>query len=288
MGTGEHRLKRLIVTADDFGRSTAVNEAVEQAFTNGILTTASLMVAADAADDAVTRARRLPALGVGLHLVVVCGRARSKPADIPDLADASGDLDTNLVRAGFRYFFLPRVRRQLAREIRAQFEAFRETGLPLDHANAHNHMHLHPTVLSLMISIGREFGLRAVRVPDEPLAVPGGDKARFGEAIGRGFLSIWLGLMRYRLRRAGLRVNDRVYGIRHSGAMVRDRLLPLLNELPEGDTEIFSHPARGAWDGVEPAAAHYRFEEEYQALVDPAVRRAVDENGLTLHAYKDI
>ena len=58
----------LIFTADDFGLSDGVNEAVERAHTDGVLTHASLMVAGPAAADAVARARRLPGLRVGLHL----------------------------------------------------------------------------------------------------------------------------------------------------------------------------------------------------------------------------
>ena len=73
-----------------------------------------------------------------------------------------------MVRLGLRFFFRPRVTAQLAAEIRAQFAAFAATGLPLDHVNAHKHLHLHPTVGRMMIDIGREYGLRAVRVPAEP------------------------------------------------------------------------------------------------------------------------
>jgi hopanoid biosynthesis associated protein HpnK len=288
VGTGEYRLKHLIVTADDFGRSPAVNEAVEEAFSTGILTAASLMVGAEAASDAIERGKRLGGLGVGLHLVVVCGRPVLPPSEIPDLLNADGAFDTNLVRAGFRYFFLPRARRQLAREIRAQFEAFRASGLELDHVNAHNHMHLHPTVLSLILSIGPEFGMRAVRVPDEPAAVPGAQAPSVLERTGRAFLGLWLGLMRRRLARAGIRINDRVFGIRDSGQMVRERLLAMLAELPAGVTEIFSHPARGPWDGVEAAAAHYRFEEEFQALIDPDVKSAVAVSGATTNSFRGI
>jgi predicted glycoside hydrolase/deacetylase ChbG (UPF0249 family) len=67
--------KYLIVTADDFGLHESVNEAVEQASQAGVLTAASLMVGAPAAADAVRRARKLPHLRVGLHLVLADGRA---------------------------------------------------------------------------------------------------------------------------------------------------------------------------------------------------------------------
>jgi chitin disaccharide deacetylase len=66
-------VKQLVITADDFGAAPAVNDAVEAAHLRGVLAAASLMVAAPAAADAIVRARRLPSLRVGLHLVLVEG-----------------------------------------------------------------------------------------------------------------------------------------------------------------------------------------------------------------------
>lgn len=283
MGPGERGLKRLIVTGDDFGLSAPVNEAIEAAHRRGILTAACLMVGAPEATDAVARARRLPNLGVGLHLVVTRGRPLLPPETVPDLVDAEGRLDSNLVRAGFRYFFLPRVRRQLAAEIRAQFEAFRRTGLALDHVNAHNHMHVHPTVLGLVLAIGRDYGLAAVRLPFEPAA--GGCLA---VRLGRAFLGLWITLMRRRLAAAGIRHNDFVFGIGDCGRMDRERLLSLLSRLPDGVSEIFTHPAAGRWPGIEPEAARFRFEEELEALLDSGVRSAVEASGAELTTFRGL
>ena len=280
MGEGERGLKRLIVTGDDFGLSLPVNEAIEAAHRRGILTATCLMVGAPAAADAVERARRLPGLGVGLHLVVVRGHPVLPAAAVPGLVDGEGRFDANLVRAGFRYFFLPRVRRQLAAEIRAQFEAFRQTGLALDHVNAHNHMHVHPTVLGLVLDIGREYGMTAVRLPFEP-AAGGGLTAR----MARVFLGLWIALMRRRLAAAGIRCNDFAFGIGNCGRMDRGRLLSLLASLPEGVTEIFSHPATRRWPGIEPEAAHFRFEDEFEALIDPGVRTAAAASGAALTTF---
>ncbi len=274
MGPGEHGLKRLIVTADDFGASLTVNEAVEAAHRDGILTATCLMVAAPMADDAVARAKRLPNLRVGLHVVVVRGQPVLPLEQIPDLVRADGRFDDNLVRAGFRYFFLPRVRRQLAAEIRAQFEAFRATGLGLDHANAHNHMHLHPTVLGLIIEIGRAFGLTAMRVPHEP-----------GGGI---FLAPWIALMKRRLRRAGLCFNDFIFGIRETGAMDGAALRRTIAALPDGVSEVFLHPATGPWPEIEPEAAGFHYLDEFQGLIDPTTRAAVADAGATLIAFGDM
>ena len=94
-------MRRLIVTGDDFGLAVPVNEAIEEAHRHGILTAASLMVGAEAAADAVERARRLPSLRVGLHLVLVEGRSVLPPEAIPDLVDRHGEFSPRLVRAGF-------------------------------------------------------------------------------------------------------------------------------------------------------------------------------------------
>ena len=129
------------------------------------------MVGAPAAADAVARARRLPELHVGLHLVLVDGHPVLPSSEVRGLVRRNGEFDRNLGRAGIRFFLLPQLRRELRKEIRAQFEAFRATGLPLDHVNAHKHMQLHPTVAALIVEIGRDYGMRAVRVPSEPIEI---------------------------------------------------------------------------------------------------------------------
>jgi len=162
-------VRKLILTADDFGSSLAVNEAIEEAHLNGVLNTASLMVGARAAGDAVDRARRLPSLRVGMHLVLVDGTPISPPHTIPSLVNSRVEFSSHLLRAGIDFYLRAGVRQQLEREIRAQFQAFHDTGLVLDHVNCHKHMHLHPTIGRLLLKVGREYGLKAVRYPYEPV-----------------------------------------------------------------------------------------------------------------------
>src|SRR5690348_4715381 len=87
--------RRLIVTADDFGRDIAINEAVEAAHRDGILSSASLMVGAPAAADAVERSRRLPGLRVGLHLVLIDGSPVLPPGGIRGLVGVDGRFGDN-------------------------------------------------------------------------------------------------------------------------------------------------------------------------------------------------
>jgi hopanoid biosynthesis associated protein HpnK len=283
-------MRRLIVTGDDFGLAVPVNEAIEAAHRDGILTAASLMVGAPASADAVERARRLPGLGVGLHLVLVEGRPLLPPEQVPLLVDAAGELPTRLVHAGLRFFFRPGVRRQLEAEIRAQFRAFRETGLALDHVNTHNHIHLHPTVLGLILDVGRDFGLKAVRLPREP-AGPSWRAARKGLAgrlLQDWLLFPWLALLRARLARAGIRSNARVFGLHDSGGMETDLVLRLLAELPEGVTEMYFHPATRRCPEIDRHMAGYRHEDELRALLSPEVRAAVQSSSIERIAFGDL
>jgi hopanoid biosynthesis associated protein HpnK len=274
-------VKRLIVTADDFGRDVAVNQAVEAAHRDGILTAASLMVGAPAAADAVARAKRLPSLGVGLHLVLADGQPLLPRARIPALVGADGGFDPNMVRAGFRFYFSRAARRQLAAEIRAQFDAFCATGLTLDHVNGHKHVHLHPTVARLVVEIGRDYGLRAVRLPWEPVAPL--RRVFPGEKAAAPPWSPVAAALRRRLDRAGLAHNDQVFGIAWSGQMVEDRLLALLPYLPDGVSEIYCHPACGPASFV----PGYRHAEELAALLSPRVRQRIAELGIGLATYRD-
>jgi chitin disaccharide deacetylase len=268
------RQQRVVFSADDFGLSESVNEAVERAFRDGALDSASLMVAGPAAADAVSRARRLPKLRVGLHLVVIEGQAVLPVGEIPDLVDASGWFPSDQLRLGARYFFLPRVRRQLAAEIRAQFAAFAATRLTLDHANAHKHMHLHPTVGRLMLRIGAGFGLRRIRIPAEPAAV----LARCGTRVGWGDHALyhWTRVLRRQARLAGMATDDHCFGLAWSGHMTTERVRRLLHELPDRSCEIYFHPA------VERDAALCRLMPDYEHAAELATlldRGIVDFSG---------
>ena len=266
--------RRVIVSADDFGLSEAVNEGIERAHREGVLGSASLMVAGDAAADAVRRARTMPNLRVGLHLVVIEGAATLPASQIPDLVDSSGWFPSDQLRLGVNYFFRPAVRRQLAAEIRAQFAAFAATGLPLDHADAHKHMHMHPTIGRLLIEIGAEFGLRAVRVPQEPIDV----LAKCGTASGFGARAMAAGtaLLRHQIARAGMRANDHIFGLAWSGHMTEPRLLRLIPNLPPGVSELYFHPAAARDATVTGLMPDYDHVGELNALLSPAVRAALE------------
>lgn len=280
-------MKRLIVTADDFGLALPVNAAVEMAHCGGILTAASLMVTAPAAADAIERARRMPSLGVGLHLVLVDGVPALPPRELPDLVGADGRFPDDVWRSGIRIFCRAAARCQVEAEIRAQLEAFRRTGLRLDHVNAHHHFHLHPTVQQILLRLAPEFAIPAIRVPCEPPVLA-------WRAAGTGLaprLGAWLfqarraARLRQRLATAGIAYNDWIFGLGDSGHMLRERVRSYIANLPDGVSEIYVHAAVERWEGDEAWPEDYDCRSEFEALIDAEVVDLVKRRGIERVAF---
>lgn len=283
-------MKAIILTGDDFGLALPVNEAIIQAHREGALTTASLIVGAKFAQDAIDRARECPSLKVGLHLVLVEGNSILSPDKIPDLVNEKSEFSTNPAQTGFKYFFHPGIRKQLEAEIRAQFQAFYNTGFSLDHVNAHNHLHLHPTVMSLIVKVGKDFGLKAVRLPNEP-------PIRSWKSSGKGlgsrlaswiFLWPWLALMKRMLRREKIHYNDSLFGMADSGAMTLDLILQFIRNLPPGVTELHFHPATRRSREIDATMPEYIHEDEFRALTSRQLLMALQETGIQCMSFSDL
>ena len=278
------RMKSLVVTADDFGLAREVNEGILRAHHDGILSTASLMVGSPAAAEAVAMARATPTLRVGLHLVLIEAEPVLAPARIPGLVGPDGRFRSDMAMYGPALFFSAGMRRQLAAEIEAQFEAFAATGLPLDHVNAHKHFHMHPAIAAEIVRLGRRFGARAVRTPVEP-----GDVLARVEPVTRGLEARIAAPFARRLdrqmRRAGFATPDQVFGLAWTGAMTAGRIAGLLAHLPDGLTELYTHPATAG--GFPGSAPGYRYADELAALTSPEARAALTASGARLGGFAD-
>ncbi|HKF42252.1 MAG TPA: hopanoid biosynthesis-associated protein HpnK [Thermoanaerobaculia bacterium] len=276
-------MRTLAVTGDDFGSSEAVNRGIAEAHDRGILTRASLMVAGKAASEAVELARSRPRLAVGLHLVVVDGFAALPPRQVPNLVDSFGRFRGGPVLAGLRYQFSAAARRELFREIRAQLERFRDTGLPLSHVDGHHHMHLHPVVLRMLGSLAREFRIPEIRLPSEEL-LPALALDRSG-AAAKVVSSAVFRLLRWngkrRLSAAGIGFSERVYGLLATGRITEEYLLGLVPSIRAGRVELYCHPAVPRSGGLARDSGE-NGPRELAALTSRRVREAVRIHGFVL------
>lgn len=269
---------RLIVNADDFGRSHSRNQAIIQAHRQGILTSASLMVGGQAFEEAVALARANPRLGVGLHVTLVCGNAVLPHDRIPGLADARGLFNDNAVRAGLDFFFRRPILPQLQAEIAAQFERFAQTGLPLDHVNGHLNIHLHPAVFKVLMAHAGASGFKNFRLTRDWFWMNA--RMTSGQWLYRtSHALIFTLLSRYArpvLRRANISHTRAVFGLLQNARVTEEYLLGLLPRLPAGDFELYSHPC------LEEAP------EELAALISPKVMDQMRTLGIQVIRYQDL
>jgi len=270
--------RRLIVNADDFGRSHSVNEAVVRAHREGILTTASLMVNEPASDEAIARARENPKLGVGLHLTLLCGKSTLPPERIPGLVNARGEFGNRPVDVGMSYFFKHDLREQLRAEIHAQFARFRATGLPLDHVNGHLHLHLHPTIFGILMEDAASLGIRHLRLTRDCLSRSRRmARGRWFYRVSHAVIYEWLSRRaRGPLQQRGIRHAQITFGLLQNARVDEEYVLKLLPELPPGDSELYSHPSLD------------EFKHEFEALVSPRVKERVEKLGIELIRYQDL
>ena len=270
--------RRLIINADDFGYSSEVNAAVIRAHTEGVLTSASLMVNEDGFEEAVELARQHPSLGVGLHLTLLCGCSTLAPEVIPGLVDGKQQFLKCPVTAGLKYFYIRALRQELEKEIEAQFARFEATGLPLDHVNGHLHFHLHPTVLEILSRNADRWKVRRMRLTHDPFWMNARlARGRWGYRVSHALvfraLTAWA---RARFCALQIRHTDYVFGLLQDSHVDESFVIGLLRRLPKGDSELYCHPSSS------------RFKHELEALVSPRTKSLISELGIPLVRYQDL
>ncbi|MBX3438641.1 MAG: ChbG/HpnK family deacetylase [Planctomycetaceae bacterium] len=292
--------RKLIVNADDLGLCRAVNEAVEQAHRQGILTSASLMATGAAFEHAVDQVIRLnPMLGVGAHLCLTSGRSLLPPAEIPLLVNADGT---------FRHGFVSLLKlmrsggqdaaRQVERELEAQVFRIQAAGVAIDHLNSHRHVHMIPTIFEVVQRLSDQCGGPVVRVSTEPWFphVRSALGRRLPRFVSNAPKNVVLKMLNRQQgdERSSHRVH-RVYGILGSGCMDGATLSTTIRHLPVGVSELLTHPAiavneplQGMDAGDRAFVSSLDRVRELEALVAPTLRTTIESTNTALVRFCDL
>ncbi len=279
----------LIINADDFGYTSAVNHAVIQSHCEGILTSTSLMVNEPAAAEAVQLAKENPDLAVGLHLVLVLGSSALPHNQIPSLVNQSNEFIKSPPLAGIKYFFSPQARRELKKEMRAQFEKFVATGLPFSHVDGHTHLHMHPVIFDELIKLCEEFNVRRIRVAKSEIKLSLSlDRSSFPLKIILGIVFNLLAKRCHKkLKGRGFIVPEKVYGLLQTGNMNENYVLGLIPKMAKVPSEIYAHP-------LSPGAEKWNREEnpggevEFNVLLSSEVRETILVAGFSPTTYRKL
>lgn len=279
-------MKRLIVNADDFGLSREVNAGVLRAHREGILTSASLMVAETAAAEAAQLARENPALDVGLHAVVCKGRSVLDASRLGRAVNAAGQFIDNPVMAGMRYYFDKSIRAAMADELRAQVERHLELVGYLNHIDGHLNFHVHPIFADILVELAVEYKVACIRLPREQvmttlrLARDNAARKLVESVIFKTLSRRTSRLMRER----GLISTDRLFGLHQSGHLSEEYVVGVIDGIHAGSTEMYFHPAADI-GGVPPAAGAQR---EVEILTSARVREAIERRGVALTTFAEL
>lgn len=276
--------RKLIVNADDFGRSPGVSKGIREAHLKGIVTSSTVMINQPEIETHLAEVLPCHGLGIGLHLVFTAGRPVLPPDAVPDLLDTHGQfLEQHTLWAQAETVPAD----QLHAELSAQIMRFENiVGRLPDHVDCHHFVHLYPTFFEVYADLAEQFRL--------PVRVPFPIETDFRQAVST--LPFLEGFPRDLVR--GMIVTNsallRARGIAHPDhfvstffgeeALTMDYLLHLLGSLPAGITELMCHPG---YSDVGLASSSYRHEREIELnlLTDPAVRERLYDLDIKLVTF---
>lgn len=281
-------MRGLIINADDFGRSPQVNAAVLRAHQQGVLTSASLMVAEPSAAEAAAAARDSSALDVGLHVVACNGRSLLPARQIPGIVDGSGRFPHSEVWAGLRYAMRPHLYSQLKDEFRAQIERHLKLVGYLNHINGHHNLHLHPTLVDILTKLAAEYRVPCLRLVREPVMTTLSlSRDHWPRKLRDHLIFACLAAnARRKMRRLSLKSNDCLFGFHQTGRLSEAYVLGVLARLPENSiTEFYFHPSIEV-NGEPPMWPSQ--EEETSILTSPIVRALIEQQGIRLTTFREL
>lgn len=270
---------RLVINADDLGLHPRIDEGIFAAHTDGVVTSATVLATGPTAAEAIRRAAQTK-LGLGLHLCLTTHLTPAAPArDVRWLAPG-GRFRRNWAELSAAWLGRLIPAEEIVTEFRAQARRAQELGAELDHLDTHQHLHLLPGMTSIVEVLAAELGL--------PLRWPSERPTAHWLVHPRSAMKSALlgGLSRLKQPRGVKRV--RALGVFESGRLTERRLLRLVANLKDGDTEIVTHP------GLEPGAVpqdpdwRYQWEVELAAVLSPRVRDAIAARGIELVNYRQL
>ena len=274
-------MKQLIVNADDFGLHPLINAGIIKGHQEGFITSTSLMPSAPCWQEAVRLAKENPRLGIGVHLTLVGGVPSVLPKEqVSSLLDDKGLFLPDYVAFAKRYYSGAVKKAELEAELRAQLERALESGVNITHIDSHQHTHVLPGINSLVLKLSNEYNIIRVRIPKEGYLFTGGFQTGVGRLIGRSGLSFCADMAALRADSLGLRHPQHFYGMLAGGHLNAQLIANILRQLPEGVSEIMTHPGLDSAALGKAFSWQYHWREELDAYLDAGNKALLKELGI--------
>lgn len=287
-------MKELIVNADDFGLDPLVNEGIMRAWRNGFVTSTSVITCAPAFDDAVERLQKMPltgnnGLGTGIHLTLVGGLKPVLPAEeIPTLLTNEGVFPKDYKEFAKMFYFGGMKITEIQAELEAQIDKGIASGLKFTHLDSHQHVHVLPGVQDIAIKLCRTYSIPAMRVPAEAYGFFGGYNCSAGRKIGKWGLTFWAERLRSKLAEYKIKTTDHFFGMAAGGNLNEELVGNILKAVPEGTSEIMTHPGISNTALAEKFPWDYHWEAEMNAFTSPVNLELLEIRNIKLRRFDEL
>lgn len=265
-------MKRLIINSDDYGRTPEISRGIREAHLNGVVTSTTCMmnIPTTAADVAIA-VQETPRLGLGVHLVLTMGKPLLPREAVPSLVDEAGN--------HFKYMpfveNLPRLNIiEVKAEWRAQIERFiQAAGRKPTHLDSHHHSSFFsPALFRAMLELAQEYGC-AIRDPFTEVSREIAETSKHAPAL----------LQEFDPKRPDVFfVNFYDEGATH------EELLKILAAVQDGTSELMCHPGHVDEAFAQESVYNFQREREFTILTDPAIKQAIQAQGIELITFAEL
>ena len=277
--------RRIIINADDFGLCDGVNEAVARAHSDGILTSATIMVNMPAAEKAVKIAKKLPSLGVGVHLNLNEGQPISKDPGIDRLLDSDGQFAHSPLKLSLLSLAGHKIREAIRTELAAQIQWVIDHGLKPTHLDSHKHIHSFPALFSIVCQSARRFQISAIRWTFEPKELSRIPWPMTSEEGRIRAIKVRIMAKINRMQNKDFLKNDVLLGIAHTGRIDVNFFKAVTLYNSAATVEVMTHP--GFIDGLDADKTRllHQRKVELDALCSEKTRQYFKDAGIKLVHY---
>lgn len=274
-------IKRLIVNADDYGRTPGVSAGIRSAHLHGIVTSTTAMMNMPGIEIGLEEAKKdCPLMGLGVHLVLTAGKPVLPASQVPTLTGGG-----HLFPSATQFIkLIPELDvNQVRKEWEAQIQKFvRLTGKKPDHLDSHHHTsYFSRSMFQIMLEIAGELDC-AIRPPlaeggsDLPLDLPpelGDQSLEFIPAF---------------LRQFNPRRPENFYSSFYDSLATSENFIKILANLPAGNSEVMCHPGYSDSSLMEGSSYNIQREHELEALKDPAIKTCLRDHNIQLITYAQL
>lgn len=281
-------MKQLIINADDFGLHPSINSGIMKGVQQGGITSTTIMPAAGYFEDAVSRALAVPGLGIGVHLTLV-GEKPVCPSDkVSSLIDRQGNFAVKYPQFLLRFLSGRICLAQIETEFSAQIAKVMNTGIRITHLDSHQHLHIMPGIIDIVLALAARYKIKAVRIPDEAYFFQGGLPLKPGRMLARTGLTILARRARCKAGQKGVLTPDHFFGMLAGGHMSEQQLCNIVEHLPDGSSEIMIHP--GSDDDMlkQQFDWNYHWEAELRAVTGKKIIQRLTENKVRLISFGEL